>query len=272
MEIKYLSDGRKVTIVGKLNNVETIVQEIFVNAAGDELPGGERFVTKSLHDQPVISWKEKEEKNIDKRVNELKQEAIEYQRRNKIAYSELQGIAAVLKSSRQLAKLIPEKDLDIFTQFMTGTCEYVVLNTYRFEPPVRLIDKIIDYETSYGGRRFDSIRLLSVCGRSEGKLSYQIHRYSDSSGGATEVHPFRTHVEAMAHLQRRADQKIEEGYFSLQDYEDCIAIGLKFTSEQRATLNIKFTGALEDALKKQQETHDKFLKEQKEKIVKASII
>ncbi|VGD33408.1 Uncharacterised protein [Klebsiella pneumoniae] len=56
MEIKYLSDGRKVVVVGQLNQTETIVQEVFVTEAGDELPGGERFVTKSLHDVPVESW------------------------------------------------------------------------------------------------------------------------------------------------------------------------------------------------------------------------
>jgi hypothetical protein len=37
MEIKYLSDGRKVVVVGQLNQTETIVQEVFVTEAGDEL-------------------------------------------------------------------------------------------------------------------------------------------------------------------------------------------------------------------------------------------
>ncbi|HEN3351269.1 TPA: hypothetical protein ACKBO6_004487, partial [Yersinia enterocolitica] len=60
METKFLSDGRKVVIVGQLNNQETIVQEVFVTAAGDELPGGERFVVKSLHDVPVESYLSKE--------------------------------------------------------------------------------------------------------------------------------------------------------------------------------------------------------------------
>ena len=32
METKFLSDGRKVVIVGQLNNQETIIQEVFVTA------------------------------------------------------------------------------------------------------------------------------------------------------------------------------------------------------------------------------------------------
>ncbi|WP_181393601.1 hypothetical protein [Pectobacterium carotovorum] len=30
-EVKFLSDGRKVAVIGQLNNQETIVQEIFVH-------------------------------------------------------------------------------------------------------------------------------------------------------------------------------------------------------------------------------------------------
>ena len=38
METKYLSDGRKVVVIGQLNNVESIVQEIFVSDGGDQIP------------------------------------------------------------------------------------------------------------------------------------------------------------------------------------------------------------------------------------------
>ncbi|QMR79257.1 hypothetical protein HV097_09595 [Enterobacter roggenkampii] len=37
METKFLSDGRKVVVVGALNNQETIVQEVFVTQQGDEI-------------------------------------------------------------------------------------------------------------------------------------------------------------------------------------------------------------------------------------------
>lgn len=57
--IKYTTDGKKVVVVGELNQTETIVQEIFVTENGDEIPQGERFVVKSLLDQPSESWKEK---------------------------------------------------------------------------------------------------------------------------------------------------------------------------------------------------------------------
>jgi len=62
---KYLSDGRKVVIIGQLNNIESIVQEIFITESGDEVPSGERFTTKNLHDEPVESYKSKQEKKMD---------------------------------------------------------------------------------------------------------------------------------------------------------------------------------------------------------------
>jgi hypothetical protein len=64
--IKFTSDGKKVAIVGKLNSQETIVQEIFVQGES-EIPSGEHFVVKSLHDTPAVSWKESELKKLEER-------------------------------------------------------------------------------------------------------------------------------------------------------------------------------------------------------------
>jgi hypothetical protein len=52
--VKYTSDGKKVVIIGNLNSQEKIVQEIFI-INGQEVPSGENFVVKSLHDFPAIS-------------------------------------------------------------------------------------------------------------------------------------------------------------------------------------------------------------------------
>lgn len=71
MEKKYLSDGRKVVIVGKLNNQETIVQEIFVTNNGSEIPSGENFVVKSLHDEPIMSYQKKKEKELELSILKL---------------------------------------------------------------------------------------------------------------------------------------------------------------------------------------------------------
>lgn len=46
-EIKYTTCGKKVVVIGDLNQTEKIVQEIFVTNDGAEIPSGERFVVKA---------------------------------------------------------------------------------------------------------------------------------------------------------------------------------------------------------------------------------
>jgi 23S rRNA C2498 (ribose-2'-O)-methylase RlmM len=85
-ELKYTSDGKKVSVIGKINQTEFIVQEIFVTESGDEIPSGENFTAKSLHDKPVISWKEKriyeyelKYKKIEELTCKLKEKEFEIQ-------------------------------------------------------------------------------------------------------------------------------------------------------------------------------------------------
>ena len=70
--IKYTTDGRKVVIIGDLNQTEKIVQEIFVTEDGAEIPSGERFVVKSLLDTPAKSWKEKNIADLEARYEKDK--------------------------------------------------------------------------------------------------------------------------------------------------------------------------------------------------------
>jgi hypothetical protein len=231
MDIKYLSDGRKVAVVGKLNNIETIVQEIFVTKSGDEIPGGERFVTKSLHDEPVISYAEKEKKELETQVAKWRRQSEDARRDYNQCYAKLQGIQAALYSASQFKAALSKNDLEVFTKFVTGTIEYLVIDSYSINPPVKLIDKIIDFESN-SGRSYDAVRLLSVMGRSNGELGYNLHQYYDGSGSSTEVYPFTDLADAIAHIKARALGKIEKGYLSLEDYEKCIAMGIVFDSSE----------------------------------------
>ena len=48
--IKYTTDGKKVVVIGDLNQTEKIVQEIYVTDDGCEIPQGER---NERHDRKV---------------------------------------------------------------------------------------------------------------------------------------------------------------------------------------------------------------------------
>lgn len=261
MECKFLNDGRKVVVVGQLNNVESIVQEIFVTESGDEVPSGERFTTKSLHDEPVLSFKAKQAKAEELHLERVRKEYDEANRKKKEIYAELKGYQTILKSVKQFTENVQEEELEVFTQFLTGTIEYLVMDTYSFEPPVRLIDSLIYYETRYGGERtFDGVRLLNVLGASNGDLSYRISRYSDGSGSSVIVHPFTNKEDALNHIRKRAIERIENGKLSEESWQACIDMGIEFDDN----ITKKFNNTMSEIVRKRLKNTSESLKKQQE--------
>lgn len=231
MEVKFLNDGRKVAIVGKLNNQETIVQEIFVTENGSEIPSGENFVVKSLHDRPVVSYAEKRKLEIEQRIKVLEKERDAIFGQNKKYMHELNAVKDILMSSRKLVELLPVTELDAFTSFMTGTIEYLVVDSYTITPPVKMLDKIISWESSWNNDKYDSIKLLSVLGKTDGNLEYGINRYNDGSGHHITVHPFNNKEKALAHIKDEAEALIKFKRLSVDSYNNCKEMGIVFSGE-----------------------------------------
>lgn len=232
--IKYTNDGKKVSIVGKLNNNETIVQEIFVTEKGDELPSGENFVVISLHDEPVLSWEVRNCKNLKDETEKIKLDLKELDDKYKQAKEQLKAITAIVRSSKRLAELLPEAKLDIFSAFITGNIKYLVTDEYTIKPPIKMIDEIIDWKDfSCNERRFDSIKLCSVLGKSEGKMEYNISRYSDGSGHGCTVYPFTNYKDAISCIKERAEKQIDNKYLTQESYKICIDMGIIFSDEYK---------------------------------------
>ena len=195
MESKFLSDGRKVTIIGQLNNTEWIVQEVFVTAQGDEIPSGERFTTKSLHDSPVETYKDRQEKKLNESIRTLQnketavQESIKKLERERIAYEKTFKSTKALSDS--LLKQIDEGALNLLCDVMAGNVKYLVEDSgYGVYEPKLFLDAIKSYDS------YDiEIKLLSLFGRSNGSLVYKMNQYYDGSGGSREVILIRTDEE-----------------------------------------------------------------------------
>ena len=196
-EIKYTSDGKKVAVVGKLNAQETIVQEIFVTENGSELPSGENFVTKSLHDTPVESWKEKRLRELEASYEKTNRELVDKIDSLNRKYREQSALMnAKIKSMDMLQKNLSEGDFDRLVDFMSGNCKYVV--KLGWSPKISLFDKeLID---NWEGR-FDAIRLVSVFGDSDGNVKYRLNQYKDGSGSWEEIVPFGTHEQAVEYFR-----------------------------------------------------------------------
>ncbi|EKT4561858.1 hypothetical protein QEM42_003052 [Pseudomonas putida] len=208
--IKYTSDGRKVVVVGKLNAEQTIVQEIFVSN-GQEIPSGENFVVKSLHDAPAVSWKEndlkKQEERYERETKRLKDDLESQSRRLGIAREKAKSHADVLMA---FANKADEAQLDTLKKFLSGEITHLYMAGYSPEIFEWADDlKSFDTDNDSWNRRVkvDGMKLVSLFGYSDGNLAYRLHTYRDGSGGSAEIHPATSYEQALEWAQADFDKQ-----------------------------------------------------------------
>lgn len=202
-QYKYTSDGRKVAIIEILNSNETVVQEVYISK-GKEVLRGDKFIAKSLKEEPVLSWKEKRikdfERNYDSRIKKLETDLSKSQKQLSIAIAKAR---VKTESLMQFAKNSDSSQLDTLKMFLSGETKYFAF-TRSFAPCILSAsdDRIFDIDTyGYGNPRIDGQKLISVIGSSNGDLEYRIHSYRDGSGGWQEIVPCRNKEEAVAVMQ-----------------------------------------------------------------------
>lgn len=184
-DIKFTNDGKKVVVVGKLNNNETIVQEIFVTAKGDEIPSGENFVTKSLHDEPVESYAARNARQIKQRIKSLEKERddlyenLENERRK--VYALTKTVKEKASWIRSMCSKIDEESFDNLILFMSGDVTHIVIpNDYK----IYGFDEY--FSSDYG------IKLLSMYGNTQGDISFKVNEYGDGSGSWRKIIPVKS--------------------------------------------------------------------------------
>lgn len=129
-EIKFTTDGKKVVVIGSLNSQEKIVQEIFI-VDGSEIPSGEHFVVKSLHDAPAVSWKEKNLKELDDRYEKLRRQYdTDIDMLNKKLRNESSVLRLKLEQQIKLGGKLPNSNLSRLIDFLSGNITHVVIDTY----------------------------------------------------------------------------------------------------------------------------------------------
>lgn len=167
-DIKFTSDGKKVVVVEKLNNLETIVQEIFIQD-GNEIPSGENFVVKSLHDAPAISWKEKTLKELEERFERERAKYQELISRDLKSYKEkTNALSEKLKYMAAALKNVSEDSFSMLIDFICGNITHVVVKRPYYLPEFLTIEEFNKSEM-YENR----LRLISLFGNDDGTFSYK---------------------------------------------------------------------------------------------------
>ena len=202
--IKFTSDGKKVIIVGKLNAQETIVQEIFVSQSGAEIPSGENFVVKSLHDEPAKSWKEKNLEGLEARFNrdsrDWERKIEEQNKKMRAAYDRLD---AEYKSVASNLKEISPEAFDLIGNFLGGKITHLVKDGYGCMEIEEWGKSVLANE--YG------FKLITIMGNPNKGLSAKLNDYSDGSGRSTTIVAFTSYQDAKDYLQKHIDEKKEYG-------------------------------------------------------------
>lgn len=265
MTDKFLTDGRKVRVIGKLNNNESIVQEIFITKDGSEIPSGENFTAKSLHESPVETFKDRELKKKEDRIKSIELEIENTKSKEKSAREELKKVNLLLKSSKALKNSIGENDIGIMADFLTGQIEYLVFDEYEIKPPVKMEHKMFSYESHWGDRTIDELKLVSVMGKSGGDLSYRIHQYSDHSGSSIMVYPFTKYEDALDKIKEIAIGKINShGCLSIGSFNVCKSLGITFDPDHVEIFKAAATKSLRGTIKSNNDTIEKCTKSKSE--------
>lgn len=257
METKFLSDGRKVVVVGALNNQETIVQEVFVTAQGDEIPGGERFVVKSLHDQPVESYLSREKKKQEMALESAKSALDKVNKEIHDTKNRLSLWRDALKQVSVLSENISEQDFDYFIDVMTGKMAYAVAGTYGVPKIERFEDYMSVIDTDWGRGQYKGIKMLSLLGNSNGNISFDVNRWQDGSGGYTHVSFFHTREEALDFIKFKVTNNIEKSSISIDEFKSLLRMGVTFSKEETSAIRSVLEKRSNSLIKQATETFNK---------------
>ncbi|EKN6170724.1 hypothetical protein DVQ00_23695 [Yersinia enterocolitica] len=248
MVTKFLSDGRKVVIVGQLNNQETIVQEVFVTAAGDELPGGERFVVKSLHDVPVESYLSKEKARQEAALAKAKAAIESVNREISDTRNKLSLYRDMLKQVKAFADNIEEQDLSHFVNVMTGQLNYAVQADYRIPKIEKFSEYMSVIDNSYGNKRYQGLKMMSVLGNSDGRIELRVNRWGDGSGSYSDVTFFKTYEEARDFVKSSALKLLEIGSLSVEELQHLKKIGVEFNQDEMMKIRYRLESSCDKHL------------------------
>tara|TARA_R110002051_G_scaffold318201_1_gene400252 strand:- start:155 stop:985 length:831 start_codon:yes stop_codon:yes gene_type:complete len=222
MESKYLSDGRKVVVIGQLNNVESIVQEVFVSESGDQIPSGEKFTTKSLHDEPVKPWKQKEAEKAEAQYNKMRLEIKDIKKELLVMKGKRQGHVDILKQNEKLISLFDGFNVNDLTDILMGNVKYVIAsNSYSFKVQ-EFEDGLFSWSDSYGDKTYEGLCMMRLYAlksspyQRERRCKVSISNYTDGSGSERGYEFFKSDKELNKFLTDKVESKYKEEKLTLE--------------------------------------------------------
>lgn len=187
----YLQNGTVIKIVAKLENGTYLVQRGF--EGDDSEPWlGEPEIAQKIYDEPPVEFVDKKIVDAERRLESVSDQvtALRSEVRELVkAKSDIEEMCATNAAIRRVH------------DFLVKGITHLVQIDYG---DVKLIDpkktQCGDSERTYGRH----LKLVSLFGRTDGDLQWNIHKYSDGSGSQmTECVPFTSEAEAVEFAKKR---------------------------------------------------------------------
>lgn len=216
-QFKFTTDGKKVITVGKLNAQETIVQEVFVSESGAEIPSGENFVVKSLHEEPVKSWKEKNLENLEKRYDSVRRDLEnKIQEVSERIRLEQVKCAQFVKSLSVAREKTNEDLLQKVSDILAGKYTHAVIDKTYNQPKIMTLEQALFASDEHRGRLKALSLSIPLFPFSEDKITIHRNSYSDGSGSWSPVDFFYSEQDAANFV---ADILNKKNVYSKEDIE-----------------------------------------------------
>lgn len=208
IKIKYTEEGNEIGIIKKFDNF-VVGFYLYEDEKGNVQQGEAFIIETKLYDKPPIKKYEQSILLLKKDLEKL----------NEIYEDKAKELDSIKKEIEEYKKTYNQyAELKCLNMFIEGKLKYYVIEDYS-----DIYISKFEHETS--DCENGKLKLLTLFGKTDGNLQWNLNQYSDGSGSCNNVYPFCSYEEAyekakeliIKKLDFYFDKKIDD--FSIWSFE-----------------------------------------------------
>jgi hypothetical protein len=192
----YTISGNEVVFITE-HDGQALVQQV-MQTDEEERFGKPFLIGEIFAEEPVQKWSAK--------IDKLNEEILELLKTRDALSAEIRAANATEKERK--ARLMQHRALTRIDDFLAGKMTHFVMESYR-GVEVMTFDEVVRYKEDDYDRMPNGFRLLSLFGKTNGDLEWQISRYSDGSGSRDTVIPCLSHEEAIEQAKISIEKRFD---------------------------------------------------------------
>lgn len=229
-DFKYSKDGQLVQVIEKAK--EGYLVNYVYNDDGEEFIDDDMVFIKNVFDSAPTPIYDKRVYYLQNKITEMREEL---EKLNKKMHDETR------KYNEELKKFDKIPELKHLMSFIDGKFTHYVSMSYGTCAIYEVKEGLINCGS-------DSFKLVTLFGRSNGRLEWRISEYSDGSGGSTRIEMCFSHEEALSICQKYIDEMQKSR--PTRDYREVAEkYNLKLNDEYLSNFKKNQTNSIEKSIK-----------------------